>query len=181
MPSGPLPDPNRRRRNPPTIPTTKLPAGGRKGPAPRPPKNAQLGERGLTWWRWAWKTPQAAAWSAGEHVVIARRAGLEDDLHALEFIGLDLDRLPAEDDIELAAYLDHVKYVVEKLKALAGGKLAIAREMRELDDRLGMTPKARAALRWEIVREEDEPEQPDVDDEVTRKREQRKARLASSG
>jgi len=181
MPRGPLPDPNSRRRNAPTIPTTKLPAGGRPGPVPRPPKGANLGDAGKAWWRWAWRTPQAAAWSTGDHVAIARRAQLEDDLQALEFIGLDLDRLPAESDDELAAYLDHLKYVIEKLKSLAGGKLAIAREMRELDDRFGLTPKARAALRWEVVQDQADDGPADADDEVAARREERKKRLAAGG
>lgn len=108
---GPLPTPNPRRRNAPTIPTTSLPAGGRQGDPPESP--LPLEARGLAWWDWAWSTPQAAAWDAGALYVIARRASLEDD-----------------------------------------GGLAPAsrlREMRELDDRLGLTPKGMAALRWRIV------------------------------
>lgn len=34
---------------------------------------------------------------------------------------------------------------------------AVAREMRELDDRLGLTPKGLAALRWKIIDAEAEP------------------------
>ncbi|MGD9754564.1 MAG: hypothetical protein AB7W59_26535 [Acidimicrobiia bacterium] len=32
------------------------------------------------WWAWAWSTPQAAAWSVGDVVALARRARLEDVL-----------------------------------------------------------------------------------------------------
>ena len=83
---GPLPNPNRRRRNALTIPTTKLPASGRPGAVPKPPAWVQLGDAGRGWWRWAWKTPQASGWGtkAGQEVVVARRASLEDDLAALE-------------------------------------------------------------------------------------------------
>lgn len=77
---GPLPNPQRVRRNAPTIPTTNLPAGGRKGAAPKPPKWMQLDVAAKAWWAWAWSTPQAAAWSDGDLVTLARRARLEDVL-----------------------------------------------------------------------------------------------------
>lgn len=118
---GPLPNPNRRRRNVPEPPKAGLPAGGRKGPAPRCPKSTPLGAAGIAWWRWAWKTPQAAAWDTGSLYAVARRATLEDSL------------------------------------AVDPANLGLLRECRELDDRFGLTPKGRAALRWVIVAE-DAPE-----------------------
>lgn len=145
MPRGPLPDENRVRRNAPTIPTTQLPASGRKGPAPTPPVGAGLGAAGKRWWKWAWSTPQAAAWASGHEGVVARRASLEDDLAALA----DVQSLDLADvlDEEAARF----RSTVQRLAALATGRLAILREMRELDDRLGLTPKAMAALRWTIA------------------------------
>lgn len=118
---GPLPNPNRRRRNQPTIATTALPAGGRQDPAPKQPTWIRLGGAGKAWWRWAWKTPQAAAWPSGSEVVVARRASLEDDMATADS---------------------------------PSAKLAAAREARELDDRLGLTPKAMLALRWSIAPDE---------------------------
>lgn len=115
MPRGPLPDPNRRRTNAPTIPTTNLPASGRKGRLPKSP--LELGDAGAAWWRWAWRLPQACGWSVGDLYAIARRAHLEDVLAEAE----------------------------------PGARLGTAREMRELDDRFGLTPKGMAALRWKIV------------------------------
>jgi len=113
---GPLPKAagQRRRRNAPTIPTTKLPAGGREGQPPKCPY--QLGRAGRAWWTWAWHTPQAAAWSDGDLFALARRARLEDDSEM--------------------------------------GVSARMREMRELDDRFGLTAKGMAALRWEIAADE---------------------------
>jgi len=111
---GPLPNPNRRRRNAPTIPTTSLPAAGRKGAPPKPPRSIALGDAATAWWRWAWHTPQAAAWSKGDLYVTARRAQLEDAM---------AESAPA----------------------------SILREARELDDRLGLSPKGMAALRWVII------------------------------
>ena len=145
--SGPLPDPNRRRRNASTIPATDLPASGRRGRAPRPPRWVTLADAGRAWWSWAWHTPQAAAWDGGGfEPLVARRAALEDDLAAVGQVrGLDLDDVAAtESERQLRA-------VIAKVAGLASHRLAILREMRELDDRLGLTPKGLAALRWRIV------------------------------
>lgn len=147
--AGPLPDPNRRRRNAPTISTTHLPAGGRPGPPPRVPAPARLGKAGKAWWRWAWATPQAAAWDPGSLQVIARRASLEDDIAALADVrGLDFSELLDTDD------QGRVTAVVRRLAALATGRIGIAKEMRELDRALGLTPKAMAELRWTIAADE---------------------------
>lgn len=140
--SGPLPKPGRRRRNAPLIPTTRLPAGGRAGTAPRPPK--ELGPAGKKWWTWAWRTPQAAAWSAGDMFVIARRARLEDLVTSLE--SFDEEALPLDPELLIQ--------VIHWLKSLAVGALSVHREMRELDDRLGLTPRGRQSLRWVIAPDE---------------------------
>ncbi|RDG37952.1 hypothetical protein [Streptomyces corynorhini] len=146
---GPLPSEDRRRRNAPTIPTTKLPVSGRTEPAPRVPAWVKLGKAGRAWWKWAWATPQACAWAPGHESMLARRAALEDDLAALATVdSLDAtELLSALDDDEFRTVRD----LVGRLAALATGRLAIFREMRELDDRLGLTPKGMAALRWTIV------------------------------
>lgn len=146
MPPGPLPNPARRRRNVPTIPTTELPASGRKGAAPEVPTAFELAVAGEAWWAWAWSTPQAAGWSDGDLFAIARRASLEDDLVTVAQVeGLDLlEALGAENASQL-------RMVITRLAALCGGRLALFREMRDLDDRLGLTPKGLANLRWQIV------------------------------
>lgn len=145
---GPLPAENKRRRNTPTVPTTKLPVGGRTAPTPRPPTWAKLGKVGKAWWRWAWSTPQACAWAPGHEVMVARRASLEDDLAAIGTVNsLELwEILDAQ-----AEGANEIKALLQRLASLASGRLAICREMRELDDRLGLTPKSMAALRWTIV------------------------------
>lgn len=148
---GPLPHEERRRRNAPTIPTTNLPAAGRQWPrgrVPNPPSWITLGANGTAWWRWAWKTPQAAAWASGHEAFVARRAQLEDDLRTLEATELDLAALlgvPESDAVK------ELEFFVRRLHAMATGRLAVAKECRELDDRLGLSPKAMAALRWKIV------------------------------
>lgn len=143
--SGPLPTGTARRRNAPSIPTTKLPAEGRKGRAPTPPY--QLGDAGASWWRWAWALPQAAAWSKGDLYALARRASLEDDMAALADVkGLDFD--------DLGERADEVGATVRRVAALATGRLQLCKEARELDDRFGLTAKGLAALRWTIVASE---------------------------
>lgn len=152
---GPLPSPNRVRRNAPTIPSTNLPLSGRKDPAPDVPSWVQLSKSGKAWWKWAWATPQAVAWGTrvGMESWVARRASLEDDLAALENVhGLDFDELiGAENGKEF-------RDIVTRVAALATGRLQILKEMREMDDRLGLTPKGMAALRWVVVA--DKPETP---------------------
>lgn len=142
---GPLPTNNARRRNAPVIPTTALPAGGREDPPPTLPPNHGLRRAGRAWWKWAWSTPQAAAWALGHESTVARRASLEDDLAALELVqGLDFE------DFIGAEQAAVVRSAVQRVAALATGRLQIVKEMRELDDRLGLTPKAMAQLRWTI-------------------------------
>lgn len=163
MPRGPLPKPDdqRRRRNQPTIPTTNLPRSGRLDPAPSCPYG--LGDRGREWWEWAWGTPQACGWDEVGHLfVVARRAQLEDDLAAMEVVSLDLG-VDALLDPDVAR---GVKDVIARLKSLAGGKISVCREMRELDSQLGLNPKGLAALRWQIVADEESTEvddDPDID------------------
>lgn len=154
MARGPLPDPNARRRNAPTIPTTDLPVAGRTDPAPSIPSWVKLGKAGRAWWKWAWSTPQSCAWgvAVGIEATVARRAALEDDLAAIECVGgVEFDDL--EDDPNY----QHLAAAVRRIAGLAAGRLQIMREMRELDDRLGLTPKAMAALRWKITGEAPAP------------------------
>lgn len=143
---GPAPAAQRRRRNAPTIPTTQLPASGRSADAPDVPVGYDLAVAGRAWWSWAWSTPQAAAWNDGDAYVAVRRASLEDDLATLERVdGLDVD------GVLRAESMADVRFIVGRIASLATGRVALMREMRELDDRLGLTPKAMTALRWTIV------------------------------
>lgn len=149
--NGPLPQRTRRRTNAPTIPTTNLPARGRQGPTPRPPSWATLGKAGRAYWKWAWSTPQAAAWGVGQgfEPAVARRAMLEDDLVALD-AGAGVRELL--DELGLGEIeRDAVKVLVESLLRMATGRTTLVSKMLDLDDRLGLTPKARAALRWEVI------------------------------
>lgn len=152
--AGPLPTPNPRRRNAPTIPTTNLPVSGRSAPVPRVPSWVKLGRSGKAWWKWAWSTPQSSAWSDGDAPTVARRAMLEDDLAALDDVeGLDL--IVVADATNMAG----AKAAVRAVAALATGRLQVMKHMSDLDDRLGLSPKAMAALRWKIVEDPAESDQ----------------------
>jgi hypothetical protein len=77
---------------------------------------------------------------------------LEDDLASLAAVeGLDCGSLDGADD--------ELRKLVQRIAALATGRLQIMREMREIDDRLGLTPKGLAALRWKIVDDTPKDEQ----------------------
>lgn len=155
---GPLPQPaeKRRRTNKPAIPTRSLPSAGFGGPYPRLPKGVQLGEAGMIWWRWAWRTPQAAAWDAGTHRALARRASLEDDDAALRRVdGLDLAGvLDLVHEGEAADAIRDLTWLVQTLARLAGGRLAIAQKMLDLDRQFGLTTRSFHDLRFEIVAED---------------------------
>jgi hypothetical protein len=148
MARGPLPSANARRRNAPTIPTNELPEKGRTGPIPGCPY--ELAAAGERWWKWAWKLPQATKWDDGALYVVARRALLEDHAAALDFSDeLDLgDLFDLEGNDEAKR---KVEWALSTLKRSATGEVALMKEMRELDNRLGLNPKAMADLRWSIA------------------------------
>jgi hypothetical protein len=149
---GPLPDPDAVRRNAPTIPTTKLPAGGRRGAVPEVPRWRELGPAGLAWWEWAWRTPQACAWDDGQLLKVADRASLEDDLIAVRRAD-EVEHFLA--DVGKAVDVRELRSVVAHLSSLVTGRLAILARISDLDDRLGLSPKGREQLRMKIVSDDD--------------------------
>lgn len=153
---GPLPTGEAARRNKPVIPTTNLPAGGRDGDAPEWPDSVELKTAGQAWWDWAWHTPQAAGWSLGDLYYIAHRAQLEDDIKALDSEDFAiLDDVLSFPDQEASQLIGSL---INRLKALATGKASLLSRVNDMDDKLGLTPKGMAALRWKIV-EEDKPQE----------------------
>lgn len=147
---GPLPTEGAARRNAPTVPSSSLPVSGREGPAPACP--VELGDAGSTWWTWAWATPQALGWSDGDLYFIGHRAQLEDDLGVLssEDFGV-LDEFLSFPEYDAAALLGSL---VNRLKALTTGKTTLLTRINDMDDKLGLTPKGLAQLRWKIVPDE---------------------------
>lgn len=133
-----------------------LSPAGRKGRPPKCPYD--LAAAGDAWWRWAWRTPQATQWDAGSLYTVGRRAQLEDSLaaldqfdpHALDWFFSAID-VGSEDAIW--KQIRELGRIVGQLQALAGSRLAVVAKMGDLDDRLGLSPRALAALKWAIVEE----------------------------
>ena len=148
---GPLPAHDKRRRNAPTIPTVTLNASGPSTPPPEIPKWVTLHKAGSKWWKWAWRTPQACGWgtNVGFESMVSRRAMLEDDLDALEQANTDV--VEQAELLDLLEQGESIRWMFQRLAGMSSGRLAIMKEMRELDDRLGLTPKGLAALRWVII------------------------------
>lgn len=149
MPRGALPDPNSKRRNAPTIPTTFLPSSGREGPIPDPPSWCTLYEDGRAWWAWAWRTPEACGWGDGNATLdtVARRAMLVDVVAGLARV----------DDVDLKGLskgrTDRAQQVLAATRVSEGAGMRALREMGQLDKQLGIGAEARARLRWTIVLE----------------------------
>lgn len=163
---GPLPDENAVRRNKPSIPTTSLPASGCKGPAPECP--IELGPDGAAWWAWAWATPQACGWSDGDLYFIAHRAQLEDDMRALDSEDFDiLDEVLSYPEDSANGLIGKL---INRLKGLATGKASLVARINDMDDKLGLTPKGMAALRWKIIDDSDDVEKADPAKETKKRR-----------
>jgi len=165
----------------PTVAVT-LPKAGRKGRPPNCPY--ELAAAGVAWWKWAWATPQATQWDTGSLYTVARRAQLEDGLAALDefdphaldwfFSGIDVG---SEDAIW--EQIRELGRIVGQLQALAGSRLAVVQKMAELDDRLGLSPRALVALKW-AVREDKPAAKGGLNDILAqaKKRQEREAKTA---
>ena len=126
MPPIPKPADQRRNRNTPLANTQKLPAGGRRGRAPRwpGPGGADTNVRRL--WRELWASPPAVMWERfGWTRVVARYV----------LLLLRVERLLLESD---------------------DAPVSLLAEVRQLEDRLGLSPQAMLRMRWEVA--DDEPE-----------------------
>lgn len=162
---GPPPksDDQRRRRNA-TVAMTKLPAEGRKGPAPK------------------WPLIPDVVMSAKRDLAAAKVEGLEFDLAEGKPVDRKLDaakerlaildrQLAEQKALEASLWRDLWKlpqavqwqrlgwtrdvaqYVRHKVLAELGD-LDSAREARQWSDRLGLSPMALLRLRWEVVADE---------------------------
>jgi hypothetical protein len=126
-----------------------------------------LGDAGSAWWAWAWATSQSKRWDDGVLYTVARRATLEDVVATLEGVeDFDLESFMAEDPVEA---VKNLKWMLETLKAAAGGVLAVSREMRELEAQLGFGAKSMASLGW---KPEEKPKGSKVDELRARREKQ---------
>lgn len=144
------------------------------------PAWVKLGREGKAFWVAAWKTPQAAAWGVGQgfEPLVARRAMLEDDLAALEREHEVCGLLDAMEDEKAAG---EIRFLIQRLLGLATGRLAIVGKMLDIEDRLGLTPKAREQLRWVVVDDAPASEAEDRPAGVASIGDARRQRLTSAG
>jgi hypothetical protein len=129
---GPAPNPEARRRNA-RVGTVKLPAKGRQGDAPPWPVGWSPSRRMDAIWSDLWATPQASAWERGTFTRVVARY-----VDCLVHLERDLDEI--EDPKVYAALLT--------------AQTKLLPEVRQLEDRLGLNPKAMRALLWEVAADE---------------------------
>lgn len=146
---GPPPKPasQRRRRNAPAA-SKKLPARGRRR-APRLPDAEHMLESTRAWWKTVWASPMAANWIDADMPAVVRLAQLHD-LTARELRGWTV-----RDDVGGLALDEDVPGLVRVHLAGAMVSVQLLAEMRQLEDRLGLTPMARRRLQWELPAEEE--------------------------
>ena len=132
MPPTPKPSSQRRRRNKDAQPST-LPAAGFSGPIPKlPSKSPAWLKLTKDWWTTIWRSPMATRWEDADVPSLVRLARLVDTVNRSD-----------------------------GQKSWMGSQQAnLLSEIRQLEDRYGLSPKSRASLRWEIARTEPETEAP---------------------
>jgi hypothetical protein len=135
MPAQNKPPGQRRRRNAGQSQWQELPAEGRKGEIPKPWTGRQLGDVATRYWETLWSSPMAVTFIDADIQPLTRLAVLVDDRDRSES-GAGLI------EIVEGNYAGEVEVVV--------GKFAGDAEIRQLEDRYGVSPKARRALQWEI-------------------------------
>ncbi len=140
--NGPPPNPNARRRNV-RVGLVRLPAKGRDGDVPEWPVGYDPSGKERAIWAELWSTPQAVAWEQLGYLRSVAR-----------YVTLDAAASRSLDNID-----DPKLYA-----AMLANQTRLLPELRQLEDRLGLNPKAMRSLMWEIA-----------DDEVGAKRDEREA------
>ncbi len=135
MPATPKPPGQRRRRNKGQSDWQQLPAEGRKGEIPEPRTERKLGDIARQYWETLWTSPMAVTFTDADIQPLSRLAVLVDDRARSE---------SGDGLIEIVEsnYSDEVEVVV--------GRFAGDGEIRQLEDRYGISPLARRRLQWEI-------------------------------
>jgi hypothetical protein len=136
MPATPKPPGARRRRNAGQSQWQELPAEGRKGEIPEPRTQRKLGEVAERYWDTLWTSPMAVTFTDADIQPLTRLAVLVDDRDRSES-GEGLIEI-----IESAYTEGEVEVVV--------GRFVGDGEIRQLEDRYGISPLARRRLQWEI-------------------------------
>ena len=145
MPATPKPPGARRRRNAGQSQWQQLPASGRKGEIPEPRTDRELGEIAQRYWETLWRSPMAVTFTDADIQPLTRLAVLVDDRARSE---------SADGLVEIVE--DHHGGQVEVIV----GRFAGDGEIRQLEDRYGVSPLARRRLQWEISKDADVVDMP---------------------
>lgn len=157
--AGPPPKPagQRRRRNA-TPGKAQLPAAGRRGPAPKLPGASTMLSETRAWWKLVWASPAATRWVPADLPNLHRLARLHD-LVARQFRIVADGPIPHMSERQVFRLADLISgrapdapIAITFESPVQAPMLA---EIRQLEDRLGLTPMARLRLGWEIAEDDD--------------------------
>lgn len=137
MPATPKPPGQRRRRNAGQGQWQELPASGRKGELPDPRTDRVLGDIAKTYWETLWTSPMAVTFTDADIQPLTRLAVLVDD------------RARSESGDHLIEIVES-NYGDSREVEVIVGRFAGDAEIRQLEDRYGISPLARRRLQWEI-------------------------------
>jgi hypothetical protein len=139
--SYPKPDGQKVNRVEPTFGWVDLPAGGRPGPAPKLPTHMTWSAHTKRAWDEMWASPQATQWDQSGRTLIGWAELFEQKVRAER-----LRRLPAA---SMLAELSQIEGW-EKLLERKAPPTSVYGELRQIEDRHGLNPKAMLQLRWRI-------------------------------
>lgn len=136
MSATPKPPGQRRRRNLGQGQWKQLPANGRQGMIPEPRTERELGPIAMQYWETLWLSPMAVTFTDADIHALTRLVVLVDDRARAE---------SAEGLLEIveSAHGGEVEVIV--------GRFGGDAEIRQLEDRYGLSPLARRRLQWEIT------------------------------
>ncbi len=140
MGATPKPPGQRVRRNREQSEWRQLPAGGRSGRAPKPRTSVVWGEFGQAYWRALWSSPMAATYTEADVFPLTRLCSLVDRRERVE---------AGDPEVFAASSVDGEVTVVRGFDGDG--------EIRQLEDRFGISPLARRRLQWEVAQAERSP------------------------
>lgn len=146
----PKPAPLRRRRNQAGA-SVRLSAPPARRRAPTLPGARELLAETRRWWRTVWASPMASVWLDADVPALERLARLHD-LSARELAIVREGPRVSEEILQAAEEVGpEVRISITFDSPLSASVLS---EIRQLEDRLGLSPMSRRRLQWEVERAE---------------------------
>jgi hypothetical protein len=141
---GPVPKnrAQRRRRNA-ESPGQMLPSGGKRGRPPKPHTSVQWGEHARAYWTAIWTSPMAVTFTKTDEFALTRLCSLVDRRERVE---------TGDHEVFEATAVDGMVTVVRGFDGDA--------EIRQLEDRYGLSAMSRRRLQWEITSPEGAEDDP---------------------